>query len=89
MNKIQFNERFQLLSLMVGSDQTDELFNQEYELLLNEIKADSDRSRQQEQAKRMRKLIDHQLQFQMNQWLRLNRETKLKVGPYMSAANVQ
>jgi len=70
----QFDSRLRILASLVGSEKTDDLFNAEYEAMLNEIKADDDKERQLQQAGRMRRLVDHQICFQVNQWLQANRQ---------------
>ncbi len=71
MKTEEFDTRLRELSSMVGSDHSDSLFNHEYEMLLNEVKASP--GPRCEMFTRMRRLLDHQAQFLMNEWLRLNR----------------
>ena len=71
MKTDEFETRLQELSAMVGSDQSIELFSQEYESLLNEIKVQSDP--RYTFVLRMRKLLDRQTQYLLNAWLRANR----------------
>lgn len=68
-----FETKLKELSFLVGSDQSDTLFNSEYELLLNEIKNDMPTPERQEMLTRMRRLLDLQAEFLMGEWLRLNR----------------
>lgn len=74
MKTENFDQELKTLAAMVGSFQSDVLFNQEYEALLAKIKMDSDLSRRQKKAKRLRKLLMHQAQFLMNEWLKAKRE---------------
>ena len=68
-----FETRLKELAMLVESDQSDELFNQEYETLLNEIKKDEATLERQEMLTRMRTLLNHQAAFLMNLWLRAKR----------------
>jgi hypothetical protein len=71
MKTEEFNTRLKELSIMVGNSQSTELFNQEYESLLNEVKAQP--GPRYEMLARMRRLLDHQAQYLMNAWLRYNK----------------
>lgn len=68
-----FEIRLKELAMLVESDQSDELFNQEYETLLNEIKKDEPTPERQEMLQRMRTLLNHQAAFLMNLYLRARR----------------
>lgn len=68
-----FETKLKELSFLVGSDQSDTLFNSEYELLLNEIKKDEATPERQEMLTRMRTLAHHQVAFLMNLYLRAKR----------------
>ena len=70
MKADEFDSRLKELSAMVGNSQSTELFNQEYETLLNDIKILPDHYGM---ALRMRTLLMHQAAYLMNTWLRLNR----------------
>lgn len=73
MKTEDFNTRLKELAMMVGSDQTDELFGNEYESLLKEIKADEPTPERQEMLQRMRTLLHHQAAFLMSLYLRARR----------------
>ena len=75
-----FDNRLRELSAMVGSDQSAELFNGEYETLLNDIRRDDDLERRTGHAARMKKLLLIQAGFLMNAWMR---EHTLRTGPMM------
>lgn len=68
-----FETRLKELAMLVESIQSDELFNQEYETLLNEIKNDEPTPERQEMIQRMRTLAHHQVAFLMNLYLRAKR----------------
>lgn len=70
MRAEQFDERLKILSAMIGSFSSDELFIVEYGDLLQDIKVDSDPQRRGRNAKRMKKLLMIQTEFLMNAWLR-------------------
>lgn len=74
MKTEEFDTKLKELAMMVGSDQTDELFGNEYESLLKEIKKDEATPERQEMLQRMRRLLDLQAEFLMGEWLRLNRQ---------------
>lgn len=73
METSEFDTRLKELSAMCGSDRTDVLFNQSYEELLTQVKADPDKTRQRTHAERLRRLANYQTEFLTNEWLRLNR----------------
>ena len=73
MKTEEFDTKLKELAMMVGSDQTDELFGNEYEALLNEIKKDEATPERQAMLTRMRTLLNHQAAFLMNLYLRARR----------------
>ncbi len=70
MKTQDFNDRLRMLSAMTGSGEATELFSIAYEELLGQVKAVEDRQKRQEYAARMRRLLDLQLAYMMNAWLR-------------------
>lgn len=68
-----FEKELQNLSLLVGSWNADELFCSCYQDLLNKVKAGDGHEQKVEQAGRMRKLLMHQTEWMMNQWLSAKR----------------
>jgi len=75
MKTDEFESRLKELSAMVGSDQAMELFNQSYENLLNEVKAQPEP--RYEMFARMRKLLMHQAAYLMKGWIRENRKQEM------------
>lgn len=73
MKTEEFNTKLKELAMLVESDQSDELFNQEYETLLNEIKKDEPTPERQEMLQRMRTLLHHQAAFLMSLYMRARR----------------
>lgn len=73
METQKFDTRLKELSAMCGCDKTDTLFNQEFENLLAEVKADTDNARRYSHAIRLRHLADYQSEFLVKQWLLCNR----------------
>ena len=69
MDSELFEKELMGLSMMCGSDQSEELFNFTYEQMLKEINTDPNKQRQQAQAARLRKLCDHQFQHLTQSWL--------------------
>ena len=70
MRTEKFDERLRILSTLVGSFNSDDLFIIEYGDLLKDIRTDEDRQRRAQHALRMRKLLMIQAEFLMNAWLR-------------------
>lgn len=68
-----FEERLKKLSAITGQDDHGDEWSREYEMLLAEVKEDRDPARRFAHALRLRRLMDHQLEFWMNEWLRENR----------------
>jgi hypothetical protein len=73
MKTEEFDTKLKELAMLTGSDQSDTLFNSEYELLLNEVKKDEPTPERQEMLQRMRTLLNHQAAFLMNLYLRARR----------------
>lgn len=69
-----FETKLKELAMLTGSDQSDALFNADYQALLNEVKKDEATPARQERLQRMRRLLDLQAEFLMGEWLRLNRQ---------------
>jgi hypothetical protein len=67
MDANQFDERLKELAATVGSDQSTELFNASYAVLLREVQ--ETKGPRFDMLIRMRKLLDHQAQYLMNGWL--------------------
>ena len=74
MRTEQFEKEIKMLASMVGSFQSDDLFNQEYELLFLKIQADTDMTRRYAAAQRLQKLGMLQVEFLTNEWLKAKRE---------------
>lgn len=72
MEASEFNERLKELSSMTAREEATELFIQEYGFLLRDVSALP--GPRYEMAKRMKRLLDHQLEFQMNRWLAASRD---------------
>lgn len=70
MRAEKFDNRLRILSALVGSFNSDELFIVEYADLLGDIKVDSDQQRRGRNAQRMRKLLMLQAEFLINAWLK-------------------
>ena len=81
MTADQFNGRLKELSAITGSEQSMELFNQEYERLLVDVKADRDAARRYGHAERLKKILLIQAGFLMSGWIAHSRTT---VGPFMT-----
>jgi hypothetical protein len=75
MEALQFENELKTLSFLCGSHDSDTLFNQEYEGLLEQIKRDPDTTRRQARAARLRQVADAQLAFLTNAWLEADKET--------------
>lgn len=74
MKTDKFDERLRILSAMVGSFSSDELFIIEYGDLLKDIRTDEDQQRRKQHAQRMKKLLMIQAEFLMNAWLAAKRD---------------
>jgi hypothetical protein len=74
MRAEKFDERLRILSAIVGSFDSDELFIIEYGDLLKDVKADEDPQRRQQHAQRMKKLLMIQAEFLLNAWLAAKRD---------------
>lgn len=68
MNDDHFEVRLRELEAMAGTDAGMDIFNQEYESLLNEIKAMP--GPKFEKLKRMQKLVYRQFMFLFGEWRR-------------------
>lgn len=74
MTKAEFDEKLKMVSHVVGNEQAGELFISSYESLLKELKAMPCTLERFEMASRMRRLLDLQMQHEMNLWLILIEE---------------
>lgn len=73
MNTNEFNEKLKAVAGIVGTDKADTLFMSSYESLLKDVQALPAGIERYQMAARMRKLLDHQLQYETNRWLALSR----------------
>jgi len=69
METSTFDERLKALAAITGSWKHSDAWSAEYEQMLKEVKADTDRARRYAQADRLRRLMDHQLEFMLNTWV--------------------
>ena len=74
MHQEQFERELKNLAAMVATWDADELFTQEYEVLLTKIKAGTDQASRVEQVTRMRKLLMMQAEFLIKAWLAAKRD---------------
>ena len=68
MDTIQFDKRLRELEAMIGQDVTMELFTQEYESLLNDVKAIQ--GPRFKKFQRMAKVLARQTEYMMNLYLK-------------------
>lgn len=68
MNIDQFNARLRELESMTGSEAGRDLFNEEYEALLHDVKRSS--GPRYERFKRMQRLLFQQFMFLFGEWKR-------------------
>lgn len=73
-----FDTELRNLAILVGSWDSDELFNDFYLELLEKIKAGEDPDIKYSQVIRMRKILMIQSEFLINAWLRAKRESETK-----------
>ena len=74
MNEQEFNDKISALTFLIGEDAAVDLFNQEYETLLNDVKALP--GPRYAKFARMKKVLLLQAQYLMNEWLKANRESE-------------
>jgi len=77
MNADQFNVRLKELARITGLEQYVDAWPHDYAELLDQVKADKDKARRFGHANRMRWLLMHQVQYLINSWLRMDRETAI------------
>jgi hypothetical protein len=75
MKADEFETRLKKLSDKVGKPESIDPFSQEYSSLLIDIKAQTDP--RYTIAWRLRRLLDQQAQYLLNEWIRLNRNQEM------------
>jgi hypothetical protein len=74
MTQNKFENDLQILSSITGKPEASALFPEMYQDLLLMVKSNPDEAERYGQALKLRALMDRQLQYSMNQWLRADRE---------------
>jgi len=73
METSTFEKRLRKLSSITGQDDHGDEWAEAYKTLLADVKDDRDPARRYAHALRLRRLMDHQLEFMMREWLQENR----------------
>jgi hypothetical protein len=74
MNDREFEERLLTLAFLIGEYSAADLFAEEYQALLTDVKASAIEPRRYEKIYRMKILLLRQTAYLINEWLKAKRE---------------